>query len=85
MSHINYDDLIPNNVNLSSDRKLKKALKKLKDGGAWWAGRQSDPERTQVREAQLNELFDEMDMNCDGVVSVNGRPAVVRAEGGVAN
>ena len=37
MSHIDYDDLIPNNVDLSSDRKLKRALEKWQPAYLdWW-------------------------------------------------
>ena len=38
----------------SADHKKKaaKALKKLKDGGAWWAAAQIEVEHTQVREAE---------------------------------
>ena len=37
MSSINYDDLIPNNVDLSSDRRLKRALEKWQPAFVnWW-------------------------------------------------
>ena len=37
MSSINYDDLIPNNVDLSSDRRLKRALEKWQPAFvSWW-------------------------------------------------
>ena len=37
MSTINYDDKIPNNVNLSSDKKLQRALEKWQPAYLdWW-------------------------------------------------
>ena len=39
MSTINYDDLIPNNVDISTDRRLKRALEKWQPQFIdWWKG-----------------------------------------------
>ncbi|HXK54947.1 MAG TPA: benzoyl-CoA 2,3-epoxidase subunit BoxB, partial [Hyphomicrobiales bacterium] len=50
--HVNYDDLIPNNVDLSNDPKLKRALEKWHPGYInWW--KDMGPEGFQTADVYL--------------------------------
>ncbi|MCH9672277.1 MAG: benzoyl-CoA 2,3-epoxidase subunit BoxB, partial [Gammaproteobacteria bacterium] len=52
MAQINYDELIPNNVNLSDDRRLKRALERWQPAYVdWW--REMGPEGLQEHEIYL--------------------------------
>ena len=52
MSHVNYDELIPNNVSLASDKRLQRALEKWQPAYLdWW--RSVGPVGWQDREVYL--------------------------------